>query len=163
MTENDYQYAGERFDRTTELYPLRARYMPPRTGTFLSLSLAPYQGNRHAPQSLHKYLYANESPVSNVDPTGLTSIAEMSDAMARQSILAGANGLNFGAGPGLMVPRAEVMALFSVINYITLEMRRNGNVPMPDLREKRLREYGLARKPGRASGSCYLMGASKNN
>ena len=61
-----------------------------------------------------------------------------------------------------MVPRAEVMVLFSVINYITLEMRRNGNVPMPDLREKRLREYGLARKPGRASGSCYLMGASKN-
>ena len=133
MTENDYLYAGGRFDRTTEPYPLRARYMTPRTGTFLSL--APYQGNRHTPQ-------------------GLTSIAEMSDAMAGQGILAGANGLNFGAGPGLMVPRAEAMVLFSVINYITLEMRRNGNVPMPDLREKRLREYGLARKPGRASGSC---------
>jgi len=65
-----------------------------------------------------------------------------------------AGGCACGAGPGLMVPRAEVMVLFSVINYITLEMRRNGNVPMPDLREKRLREYGLARKPGRASGSC---------
>ena len=32
-TENDYLYAGERFDRTTELYQLRARYMDPKTGT----------------------------------------------------------------------------------------------------------------------------------
>ena len=33
VTENDYQYAGERFDQTTELYQLRARYMDPKTGT----------------------------------------------------------------------------------------------------------------------------------
>ena len=26
VTENDYQYTGERFDRTTELYQFRARY-----------------------------------------------------------------------------------------------------------------------------------------
>ena len=44
VTENDYLYAGERFDRTTELYQLRARYMDPKTGTFLSLD--PHQGNR---------------------------------------------------------------------------------------------------------------------
>ena len=140
MTENDYLYAGDRFDRTTELYPLRARYMTPRTGTFLSLSLAPYQGNRHDPQSLHKYLYANESPVSNVDPTGLTSIAEMSDAMARQSILAGSSGLNFGAVLGMLVPRAEAIVVFSVISYITLEMILNDNILMPDL----LREIDMA-------------------
>ena len=93
VTENDYQYAGERFDQTTELYQLRARYLDPKTGTFLSLD--PYQGNRHDPQSLHKYMYANANPVNNVDPTGLTSIAEMGGAMAGQSILAGANGLIF--------------------------------------------------------------------
>ena len=93
VTENDYLYAGERFDRTTELYQLRARYLDPKTGTFLSLD--PYQGNRHDPASLHKYMYANANPVNNVDPTGLTSIAEMGGAMAGQGILAGANGLNF--------------------------------------------------------------------
>ena len=32
VTKNDYLYAGERFDRTTELYQLRARYMDPKTG-----------------------------------------------------------------------------------------------------------------------------------
>ena len=31
VTENDYQYAGERFDQTTELYQLRARYLDPKT------------------------------------------------------------------------------------------------------------------------------------
>ena len=120
VTENDYQYAGERFDRTTELYQLRARYLDPKTGTFLSLD--PYQGNRHDPQSLHKYMYANANPVNNVDPTGLTSIAEMSGAMAGQGILAGSSGLNFAAVLGMLVPRAEEIVVFSVLSYITIEL-----------------------------------------
>ena len=138
VTENDYLYAGERFDRTTELYQLRARYLDPKTGTFLSLD--PYQGNRHDPASLHKYMYANANPVNNVDPTGLTSIAEMSGAMAGQGILAGSSGLNFAAVLGMLVPRAEAIVVFSVISYITLEMILNGNILMPDL----LREIDMA-------------------
>ena len=67
--------------------------MDPKTGTFLSLD--PYQGNRHDPASLHKYMYANANPVNNVDPTGMWTLGEMSGAMAGQGILAGANGLNF--------------------------------------------------------------------
>ena len=93
VTENDYLYAGERFDQTTELYQLRARYMDPKTGTFMSMDT--YQGNMHDPLSLHKYLYANANPVSNIDPTGMTSMGEMTGVMSVQSILYGAVGLNY--------------------------------------------------------------------
>ena len=137
VTENDYQYAGERFDRTTELYQLRARYLDPKTGTFLSLD--PYQGNRHDPASLHKYMYANANPVNNVDPTGMWTLGELGGAMAGQGILAGSSGLNFGAVLGMLVPRAEVIVVFSVISCITIELLDavlSGQVSMTDfLRE----------------------------
>jgi RHS repeat-associated protein len=93
VTENDYLYAGERFDRTTELYHLRARYMDPKTGTFMSMDT--YQGNMHDPISLHKYMYANANPISNSDPTGMWTVGEMLDTLHIQSILNGSGGLNY--------------------------------------------------------------------
>jgi RHS repeat-associated protein len=93
VTENDYLYAGERFDRTTELYHLRARYMDPKTGTFMSMDT--YQGNMHDPMSLHKYMYANANPISNTDPTGMWTVGEMADALHIQGILNGSGGLNY--------------------------------------------------------------------
>jgi len=56
-TENSYLYCGEQLDSTTGLYYLRARYMNPSTGTFISMDT--YQGSVFDPVSLHKYLYAN--------------------------------------------------------------------------------------------------------
>ena len=137
VTENDYQYAGERFDRTMELYQLRARYMDPKTGTFLSLD--PHQGNRQDPLSLHKYLYANANPVNNTDPTGLFSLGEMLGGLAGHGILSTAGGLNFYAALGVLVPRAGAIVILSVINYITLETILNGHILMSDL----LREIDL--------------------
>ncbi len=67
-TENNYLYCGEQYDSTTGYYYLRARYMNPKSGTFISMD--GYSGSIADPVSLHKYLYANANPVMNIDPSG---------------------------------------------------------------------------------------------
>ena len=74
-TKNDFLYTGEQYNATTGLYYLRARYMNPSTGTFISMDS--YKGNTYDPVSLHKYLYANANPVMNSDPTGFFSLGEL--------------------------------------------------------------------------------------
>ena len=74
-TENSYLYRGEQFDSFTGLYYLRARYMNPSTGTFITMD--EYAGSVFEPLSLHKYLYANANPVMNSDPTGYFSLSEL--------------------------------------------------------------------------------------
>ena len=85
-TENDFLYTGEQYNANTGLYYLRARYMDPSTGTFISMDS--YQGSLYDPVSLHKYLYANANPVKYTDPTGYYSLVDMSVGMAGTSILA---------------------------------------------------------------------------
>jgi len=67
-TENDFLYTGEQYNANTDLYYLRARYMNPFTGTFISIDS--YQGSDYDPVSLHKYLYVVANLVMYVDPTG---------------------------------------------------------------------------------------------
>ena len=87
-TENDYLYCGEQFNGTTGLYYLRARYMNPSTGTFISMDK--YQGTINDPISLHKYLYANSNPVMYNDPTGYqtATLEETMEVVAILGILA---------------------------------------------------------------------------
>ncbi|MDO5577314.1 MAG: RHS repeat-associated core domain-containing protein, partial [Fibrobacter sp.] len=68
LTENSYLYCGEQYDSFTGLYYLRARYMSPTTGTFITMD--EYAGSVFEPVSLHKYLYANANPVMYCDPSG---------------------------------------------------------------------------------------------
>ncbi|HZK00195.1 MAG TPA: polymorphic toxin type 37 domain-containing protein, partial [Tissierellaceae bacterium] len=86
-TENNYLYCGEQFNGTTGLYYLRARYMNPSTGTFISMDK--YQGTINDPISLHKYLYANANPVMYTDPTGYNSytLAETMETVTIMGIL----------------------------------------------------------------------------
>lgn len=84
-TENSYLYCGEQFEGTTGLYYLRARYMNPQTGTFISMDS--YQGSIYDPVSLHKYLYANANPVMFTDPSGYFSLAETSVGQGISNIL----------------------------------------------------------------------------
>ena len=84
-TKNDFLYTGEQYNANTGLYYLRARYMNPSTGTFISMDS--YQGNVYDPVSLHKYLYANANPVKYSDPSGYFSLAESTIATSIQSTL----------------------------------------------------------------------------
>jgi len=68
QTDNPYLYCGEYYDENTSLYYLRARYMNPSTGTFISMDS--YQGNKYDPASLHKYTYAQNNPMMYNDPSG---------------------------------------------------------------------------------------------
>ncbi len=84
-TVNDFLYRGEQFDSFTGLYYLRARYMNPSTGTFITMD--EYAGSIFEPVSLHKYLYANANPVMYSDPSGYMSVGQLIGSMAIGAIL----------------------------------------------------------------------------
>ena len=59
----------QRWDPDLGLYYLRARYLNPGTGRFMTMDT--FEGAQTDPLSLHKYLYAANNPVNGFDPTGL--------------------------------------------------------------------------------------------
>ena len=73
-TPNNYLYRGEQWDPDLGLYYLRARYMNPLTGRFLSRD--PENGDPASPASLHKYIYADGEPVDLADPSGRGAMGE---------------------------------------------------------------------------------------
>ena len=72
----DYQYAGEQRDPNLDWYYLRARYMNFRNGRFTAADS--FAGRTSDPVSLNKYLYANANPAIFTDPSGYTSLHEIS-------------------------------------------------------------------------------------
>lgn len=75
-TDNVYRYTGEQFDAELGQYYLRARYMDPARGRFMGMDS--FRGYQSDPISQNKYLYANTNPALNIDPTGLTSLSQIS-------------------------------------------------------------------------------------
>ena len=73
-TENNFLYVGEGLDPNCGFYNLRARWYNPTNGRFASVD--PYEGDPQAAVSLHRYLYANASPVNNSDPSGNIDLGE---------------------------------------------------------------------------------------
>ena len=80
-----FGYRGEWSDPATGLVFLRARWMDPQTGRFVSED--PYSGDLNSPTSLHRYLYASNGPVNRRDPSGRDDLGEVSAAMAIGDIL----------------------------------------------------------------------------
>jgi RHS repeat-associated protein len=67
-TPNNYLYCGQQYDSDLGLYYNRARYLNTGTGRFWSRDTT--EGNNEDPMSLHKYLYCQDNPMDNVDPSG---------------------------------------------------------------------------------------------
>jgi RHS repeat-associated protein len=62
------------YDAESNLFYFGARYYDPETGRFLTND--PVAGDALNPPSLHKYLYAYDSPMVYTDPWGETSLGE---------------------------------------------------------------------------------------
>ncbi|HRX78443.1 MAG TPA: RHS repeat-associated core domain-containing protein, partial [Pirellulaceae bacterium] len=67
-TDIEHLYRGEALDPNTGFYYLRARWMNPTSGRFLTQDSFPGFGN--SPFSLNKYLYTHANPVVGTDPSG---------------------------------------------------------------------------------------------
>ena len=119
-TENDFLYTGEQYNANTGLYYLRARYMDPSTGTFISMDS--YQGSLYDPVSLHKYLYANANPVKYTDPTGYYSLVDMSVGMAGTSILAGSVYLMYRNLVKNFINQSEALRSVYSVSYISTDV-----------------------------------------
>jgi RHS repeat-associated protein len=78
--------SGEQLDPNSQFYYLRARWMKPSTGTFISVD--PWAGDIQEPMTLSRYLYANATPVSFVDPSGLFTFGQVMASIAVSGILA---------------------------------------------------------------------------
>ncbi len=66
---NPYLFTSREWDAETGLYFYRARYLDPRTGTFLQED--PVAGFLFIPQSLNQYPYVENNPINFTDPFGL--------------------------------------------------------------------------------------------
>lgn len=74
-TPNNYLYTGEQYDLNIGFYFLRARYFAQQNGRFLISDT--FEGDAFDPQTLHKYSYALNNPVSRIDPSGHDSFVDM--------------------------------------------------------------------------------------
>ena len=76
-----------------------------------------YSGSIDDPVSLHKYLYANANPVSNSDPSGYSTLADMNTSMGIQGILSNV------ATPNGKALFDAVMGVFGVANDVISTIR----------------------------------------
>jgi RHS repeat-associated protein len=84
-TDTDLSYRDEFRDPVTGLVHLRARDYDTATGRFTSAD--PWDGDPLQPATLHRYAYASNDPLQNIDPTGMFSLGEMLQTLSTSSLL----------------------------------------------------------------------------
>jgi RHS repeat-associated protein len=93
-----YGFAAEAFDSASKLAYHRARWMDARVGRFLGVD--PNRGDERSPVSMHRYLYASNSPGVRIDPTGRFDMVSTGAVGSIVGIMASIAGCSMGA-PGL--------------------------------------------------------------
>jgi RHS repeat-associated protein len=83
-TSNDYLYTGEHLDANLGFYYLRARFMNPGSGRFLSMDAV--DGSRFDPASLHRYTYVSNNPANLIDPRGEFALMDTLAAVVSNAI-----------------------------------------------------------------------------
>jgi RHS repeat-associated protein len=78
--ESPYLFAGEQRDPATGLYYLRARWMSPMVGQFLSLD--PLKDVSRLSRPLPAYTYADSDPIGRLDPSGRSSVGALTISIA---------------------------------------------------------------------------------
>ena len=135
-TPNERLYAGEQFDANVGFYYLRARYMNPASGRFLTSDSA--EGSRFEPQSLHKYVYAQNDPTDRVDPSGQMSFLSISLTLVTLTtlMLSGYAGVmvahhafsRLPPNPFMRMPDAAVLGVSASVSFTKLLLNRFGLV-----------------------------------
>jgi RHS repeat-associated protein len=86
-TANTFLFAGEQAASGVSLDYLRARYLDPSLGRFVSAD--PVSGNTNRPISFNKFVYADANPVNRIDPSGKFTLLESGVVDAIENILQG--------------------------------------------------------------------------
>ena len=84
-TANSYLYSGEQRDASLGLDYLRARWMKAESGRFQTMDT--FNGTRHIPMTLQKYIYANNNPIQFLDPSGQLTLTETMSSVAIVGVL----------------------------------------------------------------------------
>ena len=87
-TVNEFQYRGEQYDASLQMYYLRARYYRPQTGRFLSTDAL--EGEVETQPNL--YAYASVDPINRVDRSGNDSALVTAEVGAYETPLAAETG-----------------------------------------------------------------------
>ena len=118
-TTNFYRYSGEQFDPNLGFVYLRARYMNPNSGRFLTRDS--FEGSTQDPKSLHRYLYCADNPVNYTDPSGHENIISFSIAT---TIAVTLQAINYGRLGLLVAVRSRgIAALVAGVAKITDTIR----------------------------------------
>ncbi len=127
--ESSYAYAGEWTD-TTGLQYLRARYMNPAVGRFLTRDT--WSGNFSNPLSLNKWVYVESNPINLVDPSGKNSkniSCAWDDCEAEKNVQALKEVFIASAIRHNRIPNMDDNGFAALIASILVSERRIGRIP----------------------------------